>query len=287
MRQIKITQSITSRDSRALERYLCEIGHTAPLTTDEEVELAQTIHKGGEEAKRAIDKLVSANLRFVVSVAKQYQNRGICLEDLVNEGNIGMITAAQKFDETRGFKFISYAVWWVRQSILLAIAEQSRMVRIPLNRDGLAGQISRATATFEQKHERIPSAEELSEELGETPERIVEALKATGRHISVDAPFVDGEDNSLLDVIANENSPKVDSNLNQESLAIELNNLLEQLSSREREIVKLSFGIGSPEMSLDEIGTRLNLSRERVRQLREKAIRRLRLTRSPRLRNYL
>jgi len=287
MRQIKITQSITSRDSHALEKYLCEIGHTEPLTIDEEVELAQQIHKGGEEGQRAIDKLVSANLRFVVSVAKQYQNKGLSLEDLVNEGNIGMITAAQKYDETRGFKFISYAVWWIRQSILLALADQARMVRIPLNRDGLASKIARATSAFEQEYLRTPSPEELAEILDVTVEKITDAIKVTGRHVSVDAPFAEGEDSSLLDVIANEDSPKADSGLNQESLSAELNRVLQQLNPRESEIVRLSFGIGGPEMSLDEIGARFDLSRERVRQIKEKAIRRMRNQNDQQLRTYL
>lgn len=287
MRQIKITPSITSRESRALERYLCEIGHTEPLTIDEEVELAQTIHKGGVEGQRAIEKLVKANLRFVVSVAKQYQNKGLSLEDLVNEGNIGMITAAQKYDETRGFKFISYAVWWIRQSILLALAEQARMVRIPLNRDGLATKVMRATTAFEQKNQRTPSNEELSDMLDVPVDKIVEAMKVTGRHVSVDAPFNDDDDGSLLDVMANEDSPKADSGLNRESLSIELNRVLQQLNPRESEIVRLSFGIGVPEMSLDEIGERFDLSRERVRQIKEKAIRRMRNQDDTQLRAYL
>lgn len=287
MRQIKITPSITSRDSRSLERYLCEIGHTEPLSIDEEVELAQTIHKGGKEGQEAIEKLVKANLRFVVSVAKQYQNKGLSLEDLVNEGNIGMITAAQRYDETRGFKFISYAVWWIRQAILLALGEQSRMVRIPLNRDGLSAKISRATQDFEQKNLRTPSNDELADMLDVTPDKIDEALKVNGRHVSVDAPFSEGEDGSLLDVIANDNSPKADSGLNRESLSIELYRMLQHLNPRESEIVKMSFGIGCPEMSLDEIGARFNLSRERVRQIKEKAIRRMRNQDDSQLRTYL
>ncbi len=287
MRQIKITSAITPRDSRALEKYLNEIGRTEMLTPDEEVQLAQTIREGGEKGKKALDRLVSANLRFVVSVAKQYQNNGLSLEDLVNEGNIGMITAAQRFDETRGFKFISYAVWWIRQSIMLALANQSRMVRSPQNRDGLASKIARASAAFEQRNMRRPSLDELADELEVTPDKIADAQSGSGRHISFDAPFADDEDGNLLDVLPNDNTPSTDSRLNQESLSTDLNQVLESLNPREREILKLSFGIGQPEMSLDEIGAQFDLSRERVRQIREKAIRRLRHQNNSQLRSYL
>lgn len=287
MRQLKIKQSITSRDSRALEKYLYEISHTEPLTIDEEVELAQRIHQGGKDAQNAINRLVSANLRFVVSVAKQYQNQGLSLEDLVNEGNIGMITAAHKYDETRGFKFISYAVWWIRQAILLALGEQSRMVRIPLNRDGLNGKIAKVSAKFEQKYQRRPTNEELAEELNVPISKIIDATSLNGRHISVDAPFADGEDHTLLDVIGSDDSTKADLKLNQESLSTELNRALTQLPSRESDIVKMSFGIGGSEMTLDEISEQFNLSRERVRQIKEKAIRKLRSQHDNRLLAYL
>ena len=272
MRQLKITRSITNRESASLDKYLQEIGRQDLLTPEEEVEMAQRIHEGSQEA---LDRLVNANLRFVVSVAKQYQNQGISLSDLINEGNLGLITAAQKFDETRGFKFISYAVWWIRQSILQAIAEQSRMVRVPLNQVGVTNRVAKAQAAFEQKFERRPSPEELAQELDLPVDKVSQALKNIGRTVSVDAPFAEGEDNSLLDVLPNNDSPMADNGLNQESMSQEVNRVLQQLNQRERDIIRMFFGIGCQEMTLDEIGARFDLSRERVRQIKEKAIRRL------------
>ena len=284
MRQLKITKSITNRESASLDKYLQEIGREELITVAEEVELAQRIRKGD---RAALDKLTRANLRFVVSVAKQYQNQGLSLPDLINEGNLGLIRAAQKFDETRGFKFISYAVWWIRQSILQALAEQSRIVRLPLNQVGSLNKITKEISKFEQENERKPSTEELSENLGIPTDKIADTLKVSGRHISVDAPFVEGEDNSLLDVIANEDSPMADSNLNQESLAKEVDRALQQLAEREREILKMFFGIGCQELTLEEIGTKFDLTRERVRQIKEKAIRRLKGQKSRLLKSYL
>ena len=284
MRQLKITKSITNRESASLDKYLQEIGRKELITVDEEVELAQRIRMGDQEAR---DKLVSANLRFVVSVAKQYQNQGLSLPDLIDEGNFGLIKAAQKFDETRGFKFISYAVWWIRQSILQALAEQSRIVRLPLNQVGSLNKISKALSRFEQIHERRPSAEELADELDVPVEKISDTMKVSGRHVSVDAPFVDGEDNSLLDVLPNNDSPMADFTLNQESLSKEVNRALEQLNPREREILKMFFGIGCQEMTLEEIGAKFDLTRERVRQIKEKAIRRLKGQKSKLLKAYL
>ncbi|MCM1290996.1 MAG: RNA polymerase sigma factor RpoD/SigA [Prevotella sp.] len=284
MRQLKITKSITNRESASLDKYLQEIGREELITVAEEVELAQRIKQGD---KKALDKLTRANLRFVVSVAKQYQNQGLSLPDLINEGNLGLIRAAQKFDETRGFKFISYAVWWIRQSILQALAEQSRIVRLPLNQVGSLNKISKEISKFEQENERKPSTEELSENLGIPTDKIADTLKVSGRHISVDAPFVEGEDNSLLDVIANEDSPMADSNLNQESLQKEVDRALQQLVDREREILKMFFGIGCQEMTLEEIGAKFDLTRERVRQIKEKAIRRLKGQKSRLLKSYL
>ncbi|MBP3739008.1 MAG: RNA polymerase sigma factor RpoD/SigA [Muribaculaceae bacterium] len=284
MRQLKITKSITNRESASLDKYLQEIGRKELITVDEEVELAQRIRMGDQEAR---DKLVSANLRFVVSVAKQYQNQGLSLPDLIDEGNFGLIKAAQKFDETRGFKFISYAVWWIRQSILQALAEQSRIVRLPLNQVGSLNKISKALSRFEQIHERRPSAEELAEELDVPVEKISDTMKVSGRHVSVDAPFVDGEDNSLLDVLPNNDSPMADSTLNQESLSKEVNRALDQLNPRERDILKMFFGIGCQEMTLEEIGAKFDLTRERVRQIKEKAIRRLKGQKSKLLKAYL
>lgn len=284
MRQLKITKSITNRESASLDKYLQEIGRKDLITVDEEVELAQRIKQGDQAA---LDKLVSANLRFVVSVAKQYQNQGLSLPDLIDEGNLGLIKAAQKFDETRGFKFISYAVWWIRQSILQALAEQARIVRLPLNQVGSLNKISKALSRFEQIHERRPSAEELAEELDVPVEKISDTMKVSGRHVSVDAPFVDGEDNSLLDVLPNEDSPMADSSLNQESLSKEVNRALDQLNPRERDILKMFFGIGCQEMTLEEIGSKFDLTRERVRQIKEKAIRRLKGQRSKLLKSYL
>ena len=284
MRQLKITKSITNRESASLDKYLQEIGRKDLITVDEEVELAQKIKQGDQAA---LDKLVSANLRFVVSVAKQYQNQGLSLPDLIDEGNLGLIKAAQKFDETRGFKFISYAVWWIRQSILQALAEQSRIVRLPLNQVGSLNKIVKALQRFEQENERRPSPAELAEQLDVPVEKIADTMKVSGRHVSVDAPFVDGEDNSLLDVLPNEDSPMADSSLTQESLSKEVNRALEQLNPRERDILKMFFGIGCQEMTLEEIGAKFDLTRERVRQIKEKAIRRLKGQKSKLLKSYL
>lgn len=284
MRQLKITKSITNRESASLDKYLQEIGREELITVSEEVELAQRIKKGDREA---LDKLTRANLRFVVSVAKQYQNQGLSLPDLINEGNLGLIRAAQKFDETRGFKFISYAVWWIRQSILQALAEQSRIVRLPLNQVGSLNKISKELSRFEQENERRPSAEELAERLDIPVDKISDTLKVSGRSISVDAPFVEGEDNSLLDVLPNDDSPSADASLNQESLSKEVDRALRQLYDREREILKMFFGIGCPEMTLEEIGEKFDLTRERVRQIKEKAIRRLKGQKSKLLKSYL
>ena len=272
MRQLKITRSITNRESASLEKYLQEIARQELLTPEQEVELAQRIHEGSQEA---LDTLINANLRFVVSVAKQYQNQGMSLSDLINEGNLGLITAAQKFDETRGFKFISYAVWWIRQSILQAIAEQSRMVRVPLNQVGIANRVAKAQARFEQQYERRPSAEELAQELDLPLEKVSQALKSIGRTVSVDAPFAEGEDNSLLDVLPNNDSPMADNTVNQESMSLEVNRVLQQLSQRDRDVIRMFYGIGCQEMTLEEIGARFDLTRERVRQIKEKAIRQL------------
>ncbi len=285
MRQLKITKSITNRESASLDKYLQEIGKEDLITVEEEVELAQRIKKGDHAA---LEKLTRANLRFVVSVAKQYQNQGLTLPDLINEGNLGLIKAAEKFDETRGFKFISYAVWWIRQSILQALAEQSRIVRLPLNQVGSLNKINKAFSKFEQEHERKPSPEELAESLDLPAEKVADTLKVSGRHISVDAPFVDGEDNSLLDVLPNTDSPNADKSLMQESLAREIDRALATLTERESDIIRLFFGIGCQDMTLEEIGERFGLTRERVRQIKEKAIRRLRHTsRSKLLKTYL
>lgn len=284
MRQLKITKSITNRESASLDKYLQEIGREDLISTGEEVELAQKIRKGDHAA---LEKLTRANLRFVVSVAKQYQNQGLSLPDLINEGNLGLIRAAQKFDETRGFKFISYAVWWIRQSILQALAEQSRIVRLPLNQVGSLNKITKELSKFEQENERRPSAEELAERLGMPVDKIADTLKVSGRHISVDAPFMEGEDNSLLDVLPNDDSPMADQSLNKESLSKEIDRALKQLYDREREIIKMFFGIGYPEMTLEEIGERFDLTRERVRQIKEKAIKRLKGQKSKLLKSYL
>ena len=285
MRQLKITKSITNRESASLDKDLQEIGKEDLITVEEEVELAQRIRKGDQEA---LEKLTKANLRFVVSVAKQYQNQGLSLPDLINEGNLGLIKAAEKFDETRGFKFISYAVWWIRQSILQALAEQSRIVRLPLNQVGSLNKINKAFARFEQEHERVPSPEELAQELELPREKVTDTLRVAGRHISVDAPFADGEDNSLLDVLVNPDSPNADRGLINESLATEVGRALETLTERERDIIRYFFGIGCSEMTLEEIGEKFDLTRERVRQIKEKAIRRLRhSSRSALLKSYL
>ena len=285
MRQLKITKSITNRESASLDKYLQEIGKEELITVEEEVELAQRIKKGDQ---KALEKLTKANLRFVVSVAKQYQNQGLSLPDLINEGNLGLIKAAEKFDETRGFKFISYAVWWIRQSILQALAEQSRIVRLPLNQVGSLNKINKAYSRFEQENERKPSAEELSIVLDLPAEKISDTLRVSGRHISVDAPFVEGEANSLLDVLINDDSPNADHALINESLSREIDRALTTLTEREQDIIKLFFGIGCSEMTLEEIGEKFGLTRERVRQIKEKAIRRLKHgSRSKLLKSYL
>ena len=276
MRQLKITKSITNRESASLDKYLQEIGKEDLITVEEEVELAQRIRKGDQ---RALEKL---------TVAKQYQNQGLSLPDLINEGNLGLIKAAEKFDETRGFKFISYAVWWIRQSILQALAEQSRIVRLPLNQVGSLNKINKAFSRFEQEHERRPSPEELAETLDLPAEKVADTLRVSGRHISVDAPFVEGEDNSLLDVLVNDDSPVADKTLINESLSTEVERALATLTERERDIIRLFFGINCQEMTLEEIGEKFGLTRERVRQIKEKAIRRLRhSSRSKLLKTYL
>ena len=285
MRQLKITKSITNRESASLDKYLQEIGKEDLITVEEEVELAQRIKKGDQEA---LEKLTKANLRFVVSVAKQYQNQGLSLPDLINEGNLGLIKAAEKFDETRGFKFISYAVWWIRQSILQALAEQSRIVRLPLNQVGSLNKINKAFARFEQENERTPSPEELADVLDLPKEKVSDTLRVSGRHVSVDAPFSDGEDNNLLDVLVNTDSPNADRGLINESLSTEVERALATLTDRERAIIRYFFGIGCPEMTLEEIGEKFGLTRERVRQIKEKAIRRLRhSSRNKFLKSYL
>ena len=273
MRQLKITKSITNRESESLEKYLQEIGKEELLSSDEEVDLAQQIRKGDH---KALERLTKANLRFVVSVAKQYQNQGLSLTALINEGNLGLLKAAEKFDETRGFKFISYAVWWIRQSILQAIAEQSRIVRLPLNQVGSVNKINRMLNKFEQENERRPTLNEISEQTDLPEDKIDEAMLVSGRHVSVDAPFVDGEDNSLLDVLVNDDSPTADRQLVIESLRAEIADALLMLSERERKVITAFYGIGVPEMTLEEIGNKYGLTRERVRQIKEKAIRRLR-----------
>jgi RNA polymerase primary sigma factor len=286
MRQLKITKSITNRESQSLDKYLQEIGREELITAEQEVELAQRIKQGDQVA---LEKLTKANLRFVVSVAKQYQNQGLTLPDLINEGNLGLIKAAQRFDETRGFKFISYAVWWIRQSILQALAEQSRIVRLPLNQVGSLNKINKAFSKLEQEFERPPSSDELATALDLPEDKVKDTLKVSGRHVSVDAPFVDGEDNSLLDVMVNNDSPKADLSLMKESLQREIERSLSTLSDREKDVVMLFFGIGMQHgLTLEEIGTKFDLTRERVRQIKEKAIRRLRHnSRSKLLKSYL
>ena len=285
MRQLKITKSITNRESASLDKYLQEIGHEELISVEEEVELAQRIRRGD---RKALEKLTRANLRFVVSVAKQYQNQGLSLPDLINEGNLGLIKAAEKFDETRGFKFISYAVWWIRQSILQAIAEQSRIVRLPLNQVGSVNKINRMLNKFEQEHERRPSLDEIAATVDLPEDKIEDALKVNTRHISVDAPFVDGEENSLLDILPNADSPMADNELVVESLRNEINRALLTLNDRERKIIEAFFGINQPEMTLEEIGDKFGLTRERVRQIKEKGIRRLRHnTKNKLLKSYL
>jgi len=285
MRQLKITKQVTNRDTPSLDKYLHEIGKVDLISAEEEVELAKRIKEGDQ---KALDKLIKANLRFVVSVSKQYQNQGLSLPDLINEGNLGLIKAAQRFDETRGFKFISYAVWWIRQSILQALAEQSRIVRLPLNQVGSLNKINKAYSKFEQENERVPSPEELAAMMDLPKEKIIDTLRVSGRHVSVDAPFVEGEDNSLLDVLENKDSPIADDMLMNESLSREIERSLATLTERERDIIRLFFGIGCQEMTLEEIGEKFGLTRERVRQIKEKAIRRLRHTsRSKLLKTYL
>jgi RNA polymerase primary sigma factor len=286
MRQLKISKQITNRESQSLDKYLQEIGKVDLLTPDEEVELAKRIKEGDQIA---LEKLTKANLRFVVSVAKQYQNQGLSLGDLINEGNLGLIKAAQRFDETRGFKFISYAVWWIRQSILQALAEQSRIVRLPLNRVGSLNKISKTFSELEQKYEREPSPEELAEVLDVTTAEVVDTMKISGRHVSMDAPFVQGEENSLLDVLENDSEETPDSGLMNDSLRREVQRALSTLTQREADVSTLYFGLnGEHAMTLEEIGEKFNLTRERVRQIKEKAIRRLRHTsRSKALKPYL
>ena len=273
MRQLKITKSITNRESASVDKYLQEIGREELLTVDEEVQLAQRIRKGDQAA---LEKLTRANLRFVVSVAKQYQNQGLSFPDLINEGNLGLIKAAKKFDETKGFKFISYAVWWIRQSILQALAEQSRIVRLPLNQVGSLNKIHKEYARFEQKNERAPSEEELGDSLDMPGEKVAETMKVSGKQMSMEAPFGDDEDNCLLDVMPNENAPNSDNPLIRESLNNEVERTLSTLTAREKAIVKYFYGIGVSDMTLEEIGEKFGLTRERVRQIKEKAIRKLR-----------
>ena len=286
MRQLKITKQVTNRETASLDKYLQEIGKVDLITAEEEVELAQKIRAGDENA---LDKLTKANLRFVVSVAKQYQNQGLTLPDLINEGNLGLIKAARRFDETRGFKFISYAVWWIRQSILQALAEQSRIVRLPLNKIGSINKINKMYAFLEQANERVPSAEEIAKELDMTVSDVKESMKNSGRHVSMDAPLVEGEDSNLYDVLRSGESPNPDKNLLHESLRTEIERALETLTPREADVVRLYFGLGEKHaMTLEEIGETFDLTRERVRQIKEKAIRRLaHKTRSEPLRVYL
>ena len=285
MHQLKINKSITNRSSAALDKYLSEIAKEPLLTVDEEVELAQRIHSGDKEA---LDKLVRSNLRFVVSVAKQYQNGELTLSDLVNEGNVGLIKAAEKFDETRGFKFISYAVWWTRKSIMQALAEQSRLVRLPLNQVGLLNKINKTIADFVQEHERQPSLHELARLVDVDESKIAETLSASSRGASLDAPFQDGEENSLISVLSDDNAPAADNGMDLESLSTDLEQILKELKPREIQVLKMSFGIGCNEKTLEEIADTLGLTRERVRQIREKSLKKLRDTAgADMLRKYL
>jgi RNA polymerase primary sigma factor len=286
MRQLKITKSITNRESASLDKYLQEIGREELINAEEEVILAKRIREGDQVA---LEKLTKANLRFVVSVAKQYQNQGLSLPDLINEGNLGLIKAAKRFDETRGFKFISYAVWWIRQSILQALAEQSRIVRLPLNQVGSLNKINKAFSKLEQQFEREPSADELASVLELPEDKVADTMRVSGRHVSMDAPFANGEDNSLLDVLVNHDSPRADNSLMTESLQREIERSLSTLTERERDVIKLFFGIGlNHGLTLEEIGAKFDLTRERVRQIKEKAIRRLRhSSRSKLLKAYL
>ena len=277
MRQLKIQKSITNRNSEALDKYLVEIGRAPMVSIEEEIELAQAIKKGGRAGERAKNKLVEANLRFVVSVAKQYQHQGLPLTDLIDEGNIGLIKAAERFDETRGFKFISYAVWWIRQSILQAIAEQSRIVRLPLNQVGSLNKVNHEINKFEQENLRRPSVEEIADRTGVDEEKISQSMAASGHHVSIDAPFGDDDDNAMVDVMSSGDDSRTDKQVDHESMAMELKQVLGQvLKERERQIVCACFGIGEPEKGLEEIGDKMGLTRERVRQIREKSISKLR-----------
>ncbi len=286
MRQLKITKSITNRESASLDKYLQEIGREELITAEEEVQLAKKIRDGSQDA---LEKLTKANLRFVVSVSKQYQNQGLSLPDLINEGNLGLIKAAKRFDETRGFKFISYAVWWIRQSILQALAEQSRIVRLPLNQVGSLNKINKAYSKLEQEFERAPSDHELAHALDLPEDKVADTMKVAGRHLSMDAPFQQGEEGSLVDVLVNYDSPRADNQLMNESLSKEIDRSLSTLTDRERDVIKLFFGIGIPHgLTLEEIGAKFDLTRERVRQIKEKAVRRLRhSSRSKLLQQYL
>lgn len=285
MRQLKISKSITNRESQSLDKYLMDIGHESLISVEEEVELAQRIKKGD---KAALEKLTKANLRFVVSVAKQYQNQGLSLSDLINEGNLGLIKAAEKYDETRGFKFISYAVWWIRQSILQALADQSRIVRLPLNQVGTVNKINRELSRFEQTYERKPSLDEIADLVELPQERVEEALRGNGRHISVDAPIADDEDGSMLDFLSSEKDSDADNAMLRESLRKEIARMLTILTDREKSVVEAFYGINQPEKTLDEIANTMSLSRERVRQMKEKAIRKLRSnTKNKLLKSYL
>ena len=276
MRQLKIQKSITNRNSEALDKYLVEIGRAPMVSIDEEIELAQVIRKGGKAAERAKNKLVEANLRFVVSVAKQYQHQGLTLTDLIDEGNIGLIKAAERFDETRGFKFISYAVWWIRQSILQAISEQSRIVRMPLNQVGFQSKLTKAIVNFEQEFERRPSVQELADILETDVNKVQEALGTNGKKVSVDAPFQDDDSNSLIDIMTDESAPGTDNLMEKESLSSDLEAALSRLGEREAQVLKMLFGIGRNEMTAEEVANSLSLTRERVRQIKERALRRLR-----------
>lgn len=286
---MRITKQYTNRESQSLDKYLQEIGKIELLSPEEEIELARKIRQGCPEGEAALEKLVKANLRFVVSVAKQYQNQGLSLGDLINEGNLGLIKAAKRFDETRGFKFISYAVWWIRQSILQALAEQSRIVRLPLNRVGALNKISKKFSELEQRYEREPTPAEMAEELEMSITEIAETMRMSGRHLSIDAPFVHGEESRLLDILPNESQPPPDAELIHESLCYEIHQALQALPEREAAVIRYYFGVdGCPQLTLEEIGERLGLTRERVRQIKEKAIRRLRhASRSKELRTYL
>ena len=286
MRQLKITKQVTNRETASLDKYLQEIGKVELISAEEEVELAQRIKQGD---KAALEKLTKANLRFVVSVSKQYQNQGLSLPDLINEGNLGLIKAAQRFDETRGFKFISYAVWWIRQSILQALAEQSRIVRLPLNKIGSINKINKAYAKLEQEYEREPNAEEIAEVLEITEAEVKESMKNAGRHISMDAPLIQDEDNTMYDVLKSEEAPTPETELLYESLRKDIDRAISTLTPREADVVRLYFGLnGSHPMTLEEIGEKFDLTRERVRQIKEKAIRRLKHTsRSKILKSYL